>query len=170
MPAPETNLPKFENFDLLYGKGELKKLVTILQFNGTEPEVIEFPVLDDFKQICFIWTQENSEDSFVQISYNVDTWSFDYLNSTDDYEGLFGFLTSVLPSYAKQIGVKKFICSPQNETIRQMFLKVGFESSGEANDLLVSDLFSISKIEQYGQWVAKNKDPNLEPAWRKEVQ
>lgn len=153
-----------DKFDDFFGDGSLNQLKSKLVFDGQEPEILEAAkgngTEDGFQTISFVWGS-----SFCKIVYSRDVWNFVRLEAADT-TGLFSFLTSVLPEFAASKGVKNFICFPENETAREIFLNAGF--SPDANGDLSSGLLDTSKLQQYGEWVASNKNPELEPSWRKE--
>ena len=157
------NLPR-DSFDDFFGDGSLDDLKSKLTFNNQKSEIVEgvkSNIDSDTQIITFIWGS-----SYCKILYSKNTWNFVRMDSAD-VVGLFSFLTSVLPEFAASKGVKEFICIPDNETVNQIFQKAGFMP--DDNGVLVCKLRSTSKLEQYGEWVSNNKDLELEPSWRKEL-
>ena len=174
-------------FDENFGEGSLKNLISTLKFNGIEPKAIgdqdikpaEIMFFEELilGQINFEW-DSNSFSAQMQIQYSESNWIFISLssNSPDGSMGnnqnqFLGFLCLVLTKFAKEFtSAKYFMLSAVGQQQREMFLKSGFLPL-EGN-LMKSDLYEYkisSKVEEYGTWADNGKDPELEPAWRKEV-
>lgn len=161
-------------FDSLYGEGTLKSFLPLIKSQGITPEAVDFN--HDYEGFRFygrldlIWRRDNPENnSYWRFYYSENSWHFAFTQSGVEGENLLDTMAKAATPFAKNIGIESLTCNADGPELENSFLKYGFEKSDSG--LLVCDLKDgLSRIEQYSAWADNGKNPDLEPAWRKEVQ
>ncbi len=160
-------------FDSLYGEGTLRRFLPLIKSQGITPEAVdhnhEYQGFPFYGRLDLIWRRDNPENnSYWRINYSANNWHFAFTKSGIQGEHLLDTMSGLMTSFAKEIGIESFTCNTDTPDIENAFLKYGFEKS--ADGPLVCNLKDgLSRIEEYSAWADNGKDPDLEPAWRKEV-